>query len=92
MINFFRVKEKKIYNHLINSIDYNETRRLKQKDEHDSIQLRLKKFEESQIENNILMSELDDINLEIEKSKVNKISKEEYYEIYLKLIEIYKKI
>ena len=38
------------------------------------------------------MSELDDINLEIEKSKVNKISKEEYYEIYLKLIEIYKKI
>ena len=92
MINFFRVKEKKIYNHLINSIDYNETRRLKQKDEHDSIQLRLKKFEESQIENNILMSELDDINLEIEKSKVNKISKVEYYEIYLKLIEIYKKI
>lgn len=75
---------------MINSLDYHEKRLLKQKEECDAIQLRLKKFEEEQIERNKLVSELDDIHLKIDKSKVDKISEEEYREIYLRLLEIEK--
>ena len=88
MKNFFIHKAKHIYNHLMNSIEYNEKRLLKQQYECEYIQLKLNNFHKEQIDRDKLNSELYDINLNIEKSKVDKISDEQYHEIYKKLLEI----
>ena len=89
MNRFLRYKENKLYNHLINSIDYHEKRRLKQKDEHDVIQVKLKKYEEKQIERDNVISEPKDSKLI--NNEIDKISEEEYYQIYLKLKNSYEK-
>jgi len=81
-------KEKITPDNMIIPLGYHQKRLLKKQEEYDSIQLRLKNYEKSQIELDSLKSELDDIHLKNEISKVDKISDEEYHEIYKKLIEM----
>jgi len=90
MIKFFKITKKTIQDHMIMPVKYHEKKVLQKQEEYDAIQIRLKKFEKEQIERNKLISELDDIHMRLEKSKVDKISSEEYHEIYKKLLEIEK--